>query len=400
MVKSIYFERYKKPLIAFCLLIIGICLVNAKFQSDSWHQSYTHYTEDSQAKQNFEDFQTEYSYWDDKSQNNRNYQNFQEYIDSNLYVYQPATNMYNPLKIPAATDYESHETYITNTTNYSSILLFLVPLAGFLLFFLDTKTGFNHFLFSLPVTRKELFIKKLIYIGGPILLTVLAGQILYAVLIHNMIPAPYMNATLSQLFVSVINYFFLISTIFFVSTFIGSMVGNLAFGPLTWLVFWIFTYSFPNAISAIFETISISQNNTPSIPSNLFITTVGKTGGYLSMSLLFILLSLGFLTWGYKKNQTISLENDGNYLLNQESRWPVWIFMTSFCTFILGNTFFSPWYSYYISRSIGEIYSVWRPIGSSLLILILVGLTCYVVVFFSTIKEKFASRRKQIIHSE
>lgn len=392
MIKAIYLERYKKPLIAFCLLIIGILLINAKLQSDFWHQTASYYQEDELAKQNFEKNKEDYSYWDETKQDNIPYKNFQEYADTNLYVYQPSSKYYNPTEIPKAADYDQHETYISSSSDYSFVLLFLIPLAGFLLFFIDAKTGFNQLLFSLPTTRKELFVKKLLYVGGPIFLTILIGQALYAVLFHQLIPAPYMNATLGQLFVSVINYFFLLFLMFSASAFVGSMVGNLVFGPLTWFVFWIFMLFVPNSIYTILEIISLREKVMPSIPHNLFIIAVGKTGGYWWMSLLFLLLSVGFLFWAYTKYQTISLENDGNYLLNKESRWPIWLLMTIFCSLIIGTNFFSPWYSYYMNRSIGEATSIWKPISGSLLILAFVAIICYLLIFFPVIKKKLEQR--------
>lgn len=396
MIKAIYLERYKKPLIVFCLLIIGICLVNAKFQSDFWHQFASYYQKDELAKQNFEENKEAYTYWDEATQDNIPFKNFQEYADTNLYVYQPASKYYNPAEIPKAAGYNQHESYISSVSDYSLVLLFLVPLAGFLLFFLDAKSGFNQLLFSLPVTRKELFVKKLLYVGGPILLTVLIGQALYAILFHQLIPAPYMNATLGQMFVSLINYFFLLLLMFSASAFVGSMVGNLVFGPLTWFVFWIFMLFVPNSIYTTLEIVNLREKVMPMISHNLFIISIGKTGGYWWMSLLFFLLSVGFLFWAYTKYQTISLENDGNYLLNKESRWPVWILMTSFCSFIIGTSFFSPWYSYYMNRSVGESPSVWEPISGSLIILALVGIICYLLIFFPAIKKKWDQRRAHI----
>ncbi|MGG5315795.1 ABC transporter permease [Enterococcus sp. AZ072] len=395
MIKAIYFERYKKPLIAFCLLIIGICLLNAKFQSDSWHQIASYYQEDEIGRENFEKNKKDYMYWDDASQENKSYKNYQEYTDVNLYVYQTLFASSNPELIPKTKEYNQKETYITTNSDYSLVLLLLVPLAGFLLFFIDAKTGFNQFLFSLPVTKKELFTKKLFYIGGPILFTVLIGQALYATLFHSLIPATYMNATLGQMFVSIINYFFLVVLMFSASAFVGSMVGNLIFGPLTWFVFWIFMLFVPSSIYTTLEISGFKEKNATSILHNLFITSIGKTGGHWWMSLIFVLLSAILLFWAYKKYQSISLENDGQYLLNKESRWPVWALMTSFSSLILGTYFFRPWYIYYMNLSVKGSPSIWEPISESLLILFFVAAICYVLVFFSAIKKRLSRRNTQ-----
>ncbi|MEO1770991.1 ABC transporter permease [Candidatus Enterococcus ferrettii] len=395
MIKAIYFERYKKPLIAFCLLILGICLLNAKFQSDSWHQIASYFQEDEIGRESFEKDKKDYMYWDDASQENKSYKNYQEYTDVNLSVYQTLFAASNPELIPEAKEYNQKETYTTTNSDYSLVLLLLVPLAGFLLFFIDAKTGFNQFLFSLPVTKKELFTKKLFYIGGPILFIVLIGQALYATLFHSLIPATYMNATLGQMFVSVINYFFLVVLMFSASAFVGSMVGNLIFGPLTWFVFWIFMLFVPSSIYATLEISGFKEKNATSILHNLFITSIGKTGGHWWMSLIFVLLSAILLFWAYKKYQSISLENDGQYLLNKESRWPVWALMTSFSSLILGTYFFRPWYIYYMNLSVKGSPSIWEPISESLLILFFVAAICYVLVFFSAIKKRLSRRNTQ-----
>ncbi|MGM0213232.1 ABC transporter permease [Enterococcus sp. AZ109] len=400
MLKAIYLERYQKPLIALCLVIIGICLLNAKSQSDFWHSMHSSYTEDEVIRQNYEDFPENYTYWDDASQSEKPYRSFQDYVDSNLYFYQPSLTYNSPKGIVSAAEYQQNEVYQVNSSDYSLLLLFLIPAAGFLLFFIDAKTGFNHFLFSLPVTRKKLFSKKLLYIGTPILLSVLIGQSLYALLIHSLIPAPYMNATLGQLFTSVFNYFFMLVLMFTASAFVGSMTGNLVFGPLTWGVFWLFMLGVPNTVYSILETLDLRANVLPNYKHNLFLGTVGKSGGYWWMSLLFGLLSALFLFWGYRKYQTISLENDGQYLLNKESRWPIWILMTSFCSVVLGTIIFSPWYTYYMNISVDSPTSMWQPIWESLLIIGIVGLISFVLIFFSDIKRKLHQRKTPIFNKQ
>ena len=180
---------------------------------------------------------------------------------------------------------------------------------------------------------------------------------------------------------------------FSASAFVGSMVGNLVFGALTWVMFWILMLFAPSSVATVMEIISLRNGTIPTVFRNLFITSVGKNGGYWWMSLLFCLISFLLLFWAYKKYQTISLDNDGRYLLNQESRWPIWIFMTAFCSFILGTAIVSPWYSYYMNLSVGEAVSIWEPINGTLIILILTGIISYVLIFFSEIKEKIGQRK-------
>ncbi|MBO1308519.1 ABC transporter permease [Enterococcus sp. 669A] len=400
MLKAIYLERYKKPLIALCLVIIGICLLNAKLQSDHWHSMHTQYTENREFKQNVAEYRDQYTYFDPSSQTNKAYDSYEEFVNANLYFYRPTSDQYNPANLPEATDYDQKENYTADNTSNFPFLFLLVPLIGFLLFFVDAKTGFNHFLFSLPISRKEIFGKKLLYLGVPILLSVLVGQGLYALLIHSLIPAPYMNATLGQLFASVISYFFTMVGLFSASAFVGSMVGNIVFGPLTWFVFWLLMLSIPDTIYTVLDIITLRNGNAPSVSHNLFITFIGKNGGYWWISLLICLASGLLLFWSYRKYQTISLENDGSYLLNKESRWPVWIFMTLFSSAILGTTLFSPWHNYYMNHFIGEPVSIWDPINSSLIILAVLGLLSFTLVFFSDIKRKLQQRKTAILSKQ
>lgn len=395
MIRSIYFERYKKVLIAACLLVIGLSIFNAINQTNQWKAHST----DPYAKEQYEQNQQEATYYDKETNKTVSYSSFEDYRKTDLLFYYSAN--YGPTAGPKnlsdANNYATDVLYYTRfSTNFYASLILIVPLLGFLLFFIDQKTGFNQFLFSLGRSRKELFKKKFLYVALPFLLSILIGQSLYALMIHTLIPAPYMNATLGQLFYSVLNNFCLLFVMFCSSAFIGSMVGNVFFGPLTWFVYWILLILFPNGVYALVNNINLATGSTMDSPRTLFIIGVGKTGGYWWLSLLFIMLGLLFTFWGYKKFQKLSLESDSAYLLHSESRWSIWSLMTLFTSLVLVFNFFDPWNVYltnhlYGDKSIGLI----QPIFSSSLLVLIVGCVCSLLIFFPQIKRFIANSQRK-----
>ncbi|MBO0459068.1 ABC transporter permease [Enterococcus hulanensis] len=389
MIRSIYFERYKKVLIAACILIIGSCLFNVAIQNNQWKNAYN----DPNDKQFYEEHKENLSSsWDNVEMKEVPFASYKDYRQEHLFFYTIGSpdSFYTQEGvtfeiISKASNYSKMFPYVSNFSYMSeAFLLLFVPLIGFLLFFIDQKTGFNQFLFSLGASRKELFKKKLLYIALPFLLSILVGQSLYVVLIHTLIPAPYMNATLGQLFTSVISNFCLLSFMFASSAFIGSMVGNIVFGPLTWSVYWWLMLNFPRSVYSVGNIIYTAKQIThKQFPETLFVSSVGKMGGHWWMNLLFILLGSLLMFWAFKKYQTISLENDNAYLLHKKSRWSIWGIMTLFTSFILNTSFFDPWLYFFSEKIYGQVdISISSPILSNITVTLIVGLICAFIIFF------------------
>lgn len=395
MIRSIILERYKKVLIAACLLVIAICTFTAITQNNQWKNFYNN----PEVKAQFEADPDSYTYYDEEKMDNVPYKSYEEYRDTTLLFYS-SFSLYN--STPAyktmmkAENYSDKIPYSASFGRFllGSVLLFIVPFAGFLLFFIDQKTGFNRFLFSLSFSREELFKKKLLYVALPFLLSILIGQSLYALLIHSLIPAPYMNATLGQLFTSVVSNFCLLFVMFCSSAFIGALVGNSVFGPLTWAVYWWLTLSVPSTIYRLGNLIYTAQNILhKQFPETLFVYSVGKMGGFWWLNMLFLLLGSLLIFWAYKNYQTLSLEEDNAYLLNKKSRWPIWGIMTLFTSFILTINFFDPW-SYFLQKRIYDHISepISGPIFSTVVILLIVGGGCLFIVFFREITTVLSNR--------
>ncbi|MGG5368702.1 ABC transporter permease [Enterococcus sp. AZ196] len=387
MIRSIYLERYKKVLIAACILIIGSCLFNVIIQNNQWENAYS----DPNDKEFYEVHKESLTSWDNEKMKEMPFTSYRDYRQRKLTFYGIGSpgSFYTQEGVTfeilsKASNYSNKFPYASNFSYRSeAFLLFFIPLTGFLLFFIDQKTGFNQFLFSLGISRKDLFKKKILYIALPLLISLLVGQSLYAILIHTIIPAPYMNATLGQLITSVVSNFCLLFFMFSSSAFIGAMVGNTVFGPLTWAVYWWMMLSFPNSAYSMGNIIyAAKQISHKQFSETLFVYSVGKMGGHWWMNVLFILLSSLLIFWIFKKYQTISLENDNAYLLHKESRWPIWGIMTIFTSFILNTSFFDPWLYFFSKKNYEQVdVSISDPILTNVVITLIVGCVCAILIF-------------------
>jgi hypothetical protein len=332
------------------------------------------------------------------------YKSYKEYRDATLLFYNVYSG-YSDFSIKTMSKAENYSNRIPYSSSVGHFyiglsLLLIVPLLGFLLFFIDQKTGFNQFLFSLPLSRKDLFKSKIIYVAIPFLLSILVGQSLYACLIHTLIPAPYMNATLGQLFISVLSNFCLLLIMFCSSAFIGAMVGNIIFGPLTWIVYWCLMNLLPKAVYSLGNIIYTANTiNHKSFSETLFVFSVGKMGGHWWINLIFIISSILLLFWCYKHYQTLSLENDTNYLLYKKARWPIWMIMTVFTSFILNMTFFNSW-MFFLSKRIYEQtdISIVKPVLTTISVTLIVACICGIIVFFADITKNLSRFFNKLTH--
>lgn len=399
MLTTIYQKRYGKILIGFMLLIIGCYALDGYNNVTSWHRTNDYYQSE-KTKSDYIKNMEEYTYWDDKEQKDIPFPSYEEYIAQQLYVYRSVNDSGEVLSDQEKShDYNNNEIYSRILSGgFSRFVILFVALAGFLLFFVDEKTAFNRFLFSLPVSRKELFLKKMTHVALPLLASVICGQLLYTFIFYFGIPQPYMNVDLTRLLLSVANNFSLIVLAFSSSIFIGSMVGNLIFGPLTWLVFIGYTTLIPQTIDHYRYLINLARGNDHDILSNLseqlFAYEIGKNSGSWYMGVLMILLSVLFLLWTYRNFRKLSLEHDGDYLLHAHSRFPVFLFMTLF-VFFIQNTFFSSWSAYFYSLLEKEEMSIFSPLIHSLLGLLIVAGICFTIVYFSSIKTWFRLRKER-----
>lgn len=402
MLREIYMRRYGKALAVFVIAMLTVSLQLAGNTVKNWHSQQAYYRSD--------DFQKSYVQYPENKQHDLN---IQQEIQLLSYVFVPITHMgtaptdddfeaiqeqytsFDPQK-----DYYSRDQSFGDTL--STITLILVGLAGFLLFFVDQKTAFNRFLFSLPVSRQKLFRSKFCLLGSVILGSALLGQLLYVVITYWGIPQPYMNVPLAVYFMSLLQIVGQNIVIFTISAFMGSMLGNLVFGPLTWLCFMALSFMLRitiNAIGGTLDSAFSSLNDRPSALGDfLLVSTFGKNPGYWWMPLVFLLISLLIFFWAEKKYTTLSLEHDGDYLLHHESRPIIWGMMTIYTSLVVIGYWLRPFELYLLAHK-GLIEDTHRTfVGSLLTFLVelsIIAAISFVIVYFSAIKNHWRNWRDQ-----
>lgn len=404
MVREIYKKRYGKALLALLILIVGAFLLSGFSAVRSWHSDQT-WLHSSEHKKQFQESPEIYYYVDEKGNDKEETLTFEESVELASYFFQGnygSDSLREFLrntssgKNDPATDY-----YSAHLGSNGIVIISIIAFSGFLLFFVDQKTAFNRFLFSLPVSRRQLFCGKLLYIGLPLLAAFLGGSLLLVTALKLGIPAPYMNADWSELLNSVGISFMTCLFAFLISCFIGAMVGNLVFGPLIYLVFMWSLLILPQGISQTVDLIEMLKNGVNYSAdgslrdfSRIFTFDVGKSSGSFLMSFIPVLISLLCLFWAYRKYQTLSLEHDGEFLLYPESRWPIWFVMTFYMSYCALTIFNPIWNTYVYSNLMPDVDSeiMWRyplshAVGNTLFILLAAAICATLLLFFGQIRR-------------
>lgn len=350
-------------------------------------------------KQEFESNKNAYRYFDSESDKELPYDSLAEYIDFHSYVFNeadgygvaPGTNTQVEMS-----KYEPDKNYYSSYSGAANFFaIIMIATAGFLLFFVDQKTAFNRYLFGLPVTRKELFRKKFTLVGSILFGSLFVSQLLYCIILYFGIPQPYMNVTFGTLILSALQCFSQQIFLFTASAFIGSMVGNLLFGPITWLVFFFFSALMTEALRNFLDTLSSAHIKTNLNPQNLLIESIGKNQGYWFVPVCLLLAAFACYLWGEKKYRTLSLEYDGDYLLHRESRWGIWAIMTVYSLIIALFYYSNNWQYYFITQETDYAIPISTPIWQTIVMLLLCGGISFVIIFFSTIKAHFRQWRER-----
>lgn len=225
--------------------------------------------------------------------------------------------------------------YFTMYFNENPIFLIAVlATAGFFLFFVDLKSSFNEFLFSLGVSKRRIYFSKFALISIPLLSSVLLAKILFVGIITTGISAEYVNISIGALAITVIASWTTSVFYFFISAFIGLVTGNLILGPLTALGFCLSLeffitsltnawYHFTNATTDIYIT------------NNFFVYTITKDPVSAIPVILAVTLSFLLFIFGSFLFSKLTLEKKGNYLLFDKLKIPVVIAMTIYVPVVL-----------------------------------------------------------------
>ena len=83
MIRSIFIERYKKALIAACLLVIGLSVCTALVQNNQWKNLYNN----PPSRIDFELNRNEYTYYDEGEMDFVPYKSYKEYRDATRLFY-------------------------------------------------------------------------------------------------------------------------------------------------------------------------------------------------------------------------------------------------------------------------------------------------------------------------
>lgn len=400
MINKIYFQRYGKFLIALVVLLFMNFVFSATNSVRSWHDTDDYY-HSKDFKSDFEAYPEHYVYYLPDKNEGIPYKSVEEYIQSNSYVFSDmeeysSTPTPDSAALKKMEEYHPKKNYFKTGYQDSSgfTALVLVALAGFLLFFADQKTAFNRFLFGLPVTRKELFRKKFLLVGGITLAALVLSQLLYCVIFYFGIPQPYMNVPFINLILSMLVCLGQQIFFFTASAFIGSMVGNLVFGPVTLVFFFWFSFLMTEAIKGFLSTLDAAGITTDLNINNLFVT-IGKNQGYWFVPVILVLLACLLYFWSERKYQTLSLEYDGDFLLHKDSRWPVWGLMTFYTSFLGIFYATNAWEGYLRSQGTEYASSLSSAILTTLFMIAFCGTASFIVIFFSAIKARLRQWRER-----
>lgn len=242
------------------------------------------------------------------------------------------------------TSYDEKGNLITNASDTSYftmyfnedplLLLAVIVAAGFFLFFVDLKTSFNEFLFSLGVSKRRIYFSKFALVSIPILSSVLLAKFLFVGIITTGIPAEYVNITTSELVTVVFASWTTCVMYFFIAAFIGVIAGNLILAPLTVIGFSLSLGFFITACANAWSYFS-SATADGFAADSFFVYTVTKDPVSLTPIILAIVLSFTVFVIGSLLFPKLTLEKKGDYLLFDQLKLPVVIAMTIYVPVVL-----------------------------------------------------------------
>ncbi|OJG86992.1 hypothetical protein RV15_GL002285 [Enterococcus silesiacus] len=279
------------------------------------------------------------------------------------------------------------DSYFTMYFNENPLLLLaIVVAAGFFVFFVDLRTSFNEFLFSLGVSKRRIYFSKFALISLPLLGSILLAKILFVSIITTGIPAEYVNISMMDLLANVLASWTTYILYFFIAAFIGLVTGNLILGPLTALGFCLSLEFFITAVINAWYYFTKTTTDLY-VTNKFFVYTVEKAPISILPVIVAIVLPLLVLAVGSYLFPTLTLEKKGNYLLFDTLKIPVVIAMVIYVPIVL--VFNHGYYSYENGAS---------PIPGLLIYGIITALIGSYLVFRKEIHGSI-NRRRQVKNS-
>ncbi|KAF1303281.1 hypothetical protein IV487_04615 [Enterococcus saccharolyticus] len=399
MIRSLYYQRYGKSLIALMLIFFGLYLYNGIGGVRAWQNEYDYLHSKEFVTSDYYNHEWNIKDYDD---NNKPiyYESIDDYRNERLMTYtysenfystyaeMNATSNYNPEIAVAEPTYQAGNVYYSYYVSSQPWAL-LIFILGFLLFFVDQKTNFNRFLFSLSVSRKKLFTGKLLYLAGPFMLVIGLGILGNILIQWYGIPQLYMNATVIQLLQSGLSHW--IFTIFLLCSgmLLGVTLGNVVFGPLS-ILLGLFVLSQMTVFSFFSNLNIILTYFFPDIQlpmtDAIFVVWPGKTSTPWYISLILMLLSALFIFLAERIFRKVSIEDDGDYVTSPGLRLPVFLTMfVSTCFF-----FTITMTSWYLVFNPVEDYTIIREL---IIITIVTCICSYILVYARSIRKWWIARR-------
>ncbi len=397
MIKKIYYQRYGKSLIAVMLLLLFMYLSNGVNGASYWQEQYDYLHSEKFIKHEYKEHNLHIKDYDNKEKPVY-YDSIDDYRDETLTIYQTNTRYLltfkerippGDIKEQTKVDYQVGTSYWASYFSGNILTAFLIFFSGFLLFFVDQKTNFNRFLFSLPVKRRDLFLGKLVYLGLPLLGSVAVGTLGYVLLHYFGVPQPYMNVTLAQLFYSGLGHFVFMVFALAGGILLGTVLGNLVFGPLSLLAGLFFLIQGP--ISHAYDQLNLILTYFfPDIRffsiEAIFIMWPTKTGAPWYALVSQLLIAGLFLFLAERVYQQISMENDGDYVTVPKLRLPV------FLTIFIGLTLYLSlawvgWYSFLAPDMEGS------PWSTMFVLTVFILIASFLLVYAHVIRKWWLERR-------
>ena len=411
MIREIYMERYGKVVLLLMALLIAIPFFSGMSTVSGWHAQNDYY----HSKEFIDDYNAypeNYAkdyHFDEATQQETTtlYDSIADFREGNLDFYVGSMDKYLPTYqeqrdnrftiYSDASQQPEHGTYQRGVIYFSnweysqtaSLIIFAMFVIGFLLFFIDQKTNFNRFLFSLPVKRHSLFRSKLTLVVAPMLASLFVGVLMNRLVVFLRIPHESLQATLPQLLYSGLSYFVLAATFLAVGIFFGNLLGNLVSGPLVsaigLYILAMSVYNFydglNNVITYFFPTVHFFQL------WGLLITQPGKTGSPIWMLVALLVFSLVLLWMAERLYQRVSMEHDGEFVLVPKVKLitALALFIGWNLYFTVGNIFSSIFFTGY-STSKEDILWI-------LIQILLVFLVSFGLVYTGDLRKRWLSRR-------
>lgn len=391
--RKVYDVRYKMPLLILVFGFLFFYLANGISHVNNWNSMKNYF----ESEEFITDFNTNPEYYNIGYDYEKGEELFpkdiEEYRTESLQVYAKnnARVFIDPNSPANEKDYLVGVDYWKNFDNQLIIITgFIVFIIGFGLFFIDLKTNYNQFLFSLSWLKKDLFRGKIVYFALPLLGSLALGTLANLLISYLFIPKIYINATFLQLLYSGFSHWSFLVLALTGGILLGTLLGNLILGPtvvglvLLSLLFTQELYRYVIHLVEYYTNKYIWYDF-----SAFFVDNPGKTGTPWFVLLLFFVLAAFAIFLAEKIYQQISLENNGQMLTVPTLRRPVFITLATLSSlwFVLP---FSGWSYYLIYREENYVFSMVRTI--------IVFTLCILISFLLVYIDEIPKRWNHFMH--